>query len=278
MSSVNALRETVIRAGNVPPLKTYLKDLWHYRMLLWIFTVRDLKVRYTQTVLGFSWIVISPLITVGVFTFVFGVMIKIPSDGLPYLLFYLVAIVPWYAFMTMLNLTMGSVEGNGGLVSKIYFPRLLLGGSYTLSSAVDYTVGFGLVIICALYFHRLNYHLFVIFPFLLLIQALFAMGIGLFLAPISARYRDIRLFIPLALQFYYFANPIMYPISAAPPWLRYWFEFNPMSMIITSYRAALRDEWPGMEQFVFGFIAALLVFICGFTHFRRHEQTLVDSI
>lgn len=278
MSSEKILKETVITAGDIQPLGIYLKNMWHYRILLWVFTARDIKVRYAQTVLGFGWIILSPIITVGVFTFVFGVMIKIPSDGLPYLLFYLVAIIPWYAFMGMINLTMGSVEGNAGLVSKIYFPRLLLGGSYTLSSAVDYLVGFGLVVICAIVYGRLNYHLFILFPILLLIQAMFAMGLGLLLAPLSARYRDVRLFVPLALQLYYFSNPIMYPASASPSWLRFWYDFNPMSMVICAYRDTLKGQWPDLHQFSFGVVAAVIIFILGFSFFRKHEQSLVDAL
>lgn len=278
MNKTKFLKETVIKAGDIQPLKTYLQDLWHYRMLIWVFTARDIKVRYSQTFLGLGWIMISPLITVGVFTFVFGFMIKVPTDGLPYLLFYLVAIIPWYAFMAMINLTMGSVEGNAGLVSKIYFPRLLLGGAYTLSASVDYCVGFILVIICAIIYDMLNIHLLIIFPLLLLIQCMFAMGLGLLLAPFSTRYRDIKLFVPLALQFYYFANPILYPISSSPPWLRLWYEFNPMSMVICSYRDALKGEWPNLEQFVFGFMAAALIFLLGVKTFRKHEQSLVDAI
>lgn len=278
MNNNKTLRETVIRAGDVQPLNIYLKDLWRYRMLLWVFTARDLKVRYAQTFLGFLWILISPLITVGVFTFVFGVMIKIPSDGLPYLLFYLVAIIPWYAFMAMINLTIGSVEGNAGLVSKIYFPRLLLGGTYTLSAGVDYLVGFGMIVICAMLYGKFNYHLMVLFPLLFMIQAMFAMGLGLLLAPFSTRYRDIKLFIPLAIQFYYFANPILYPISSSPSWLRLWYEFNPMSMVICGFRDGLNGRWPNAEQFIFGFAAALAVFIVGFNSFRKHEQSIVDAI
>lgn len=278
MSSYKNLPETVVYAGNVPPLSFYLLDLWRYRMLLLVFTLRDLKVRYTQTVLGFGWIVISPLITVGIFSFVFGLMIKIPSEGLPYLLFYLVAIVPWYAFMSMLNLTVGSVEGNGGLVTKIYFPRLLLGGSYVLSASVDYLVGFTLVIICAIFFGFLTIPLLVMLPFLLLLQALFAMGLGLFLAPLSTRYKDIKLFMPLIIQFYYFANPILYPVSAAPQWLRFWYDFNPMSMVIITYRNALRGEWPQFQHFSIGLITAMLTFMLGFWFFRKQEQSLVDSL
>lgn len=278
MASERTLKETVIHAGNKQPLKTYLKDFWQYRLLLWVFTARDIKVRYSQTVLGLGWILLSPLVTVGVFTFVFGFMIKVPSDGLPYLLFYLVAIIPWYAFMAMINLTMGSVEGNAGLVSKIYFPRLLLGGSYTLSSGVDYLVGFGLIVLCSIFYGNLNYKLFVLFPFLFLIQVFFAMGLGLLLAPLSTKYRDIKLFVPLALQFYYFSNPILYPISSAPPWLRYWYEFNPMSMIICAYRDALKGQWPSLESVIFGMVAALGIFMIGFTYFRKHEQSIVDAI
>ncbi|WED41892.1 ABC transporter permease [Legionella cardiaca] len=278
MSEEKLLKETVIKAGDIQPLKTYLKDLWQYRMLLWVFTARDIKVRYSQTVLGFGWLILSPLITVGVFTFVFGFMIKIPTDGLPYLLFYLVAIIPWYGFMAMINMSMGAVEGNAGLVNKIYFPRLLLSGTYTLSAAIDYLIGFGLIVICALIYGLFNYHLFILFPLLLLIQCMYAMGLGLLLAPFSARYRDIRLFVPLALQFYYFANPVLYPVSASPSWLRLWYEFNPMSMIICAYRDALKGGWPNPEQFVFGFSAAILIFVIGFTFFRKHEQSIVDAL
>lgn len=278
MSTETTLSETVIKSGDKQPLDIYLKDLWQYRLLLWVFTARDIKVRYAQTVLGFGWIVLSPLATVGVFTFVFGFMIKVPSDGLPYLLFYLVAIIPWYAFMSMLNLTMGSVEGNSGMVSKIYFPRLLLGGSYTLSAGVDYLVGFGLIVICSALYHHLDYRLFVLFPFLFLIQVMFAMGLGLFLAPLSTWFRDVKLMIPLLLQFYYFANPILYPTSAAPHWLRFWYELNPMSMVICAYRDALRGQWPNPESVLFGFFAAAAIFIIGFTFFRNHEQSIVDAI
>lgn len=278
MNQTKALRETVINAGDVQPLKSYMKDLWHYRMLLWIFTARDIKVRYAQTFLGFFWIFITPLITVGVFTFVFGFMIKIPSDGLPYLLFYLVAIIPWYAFMAIINMSMGSVEGNAGLVSKIYFPRLLLGGSYTLSAGVDYFVGFLMILFCAFLYHRFNYRLLVLFPCLFLIQAMFAMGLGLLLAPISTRFRDVKLLVPLALQLYYFANPILYPVSASPYWLRLWYDFNPMSMVICVYRDALKGLWPNPVQFTFGFTIAIVVFVIGFNTFRRTEQSIVDAI
>lgn len=269
---------TVVGAGDKPPLKKYLKDFWKYRLLLWVFTVRDIKVRYSQTFFGFLWIFLSPLFTVGVFTFVFGVMVKIPSDGLPYLLFYLVAIVPWYAFVAMLNQTMGSVESNAGLVSKIYFPRLILACSYSLSSGLDYFVGFWMIVICATLYGKLHIQVFVLFPFLFFIQSLFAMGLGMLLSPWSAKYRDIRLFIPLAIQLYYFSNPILYSSSAAPHWLKWWYKFNPMSMIISAYREALKGHWPHLSQVSFGVFAAIVIFILGFTVFRSKEQTMVDSI
>jgi lipopolysaccharide transport system permease protein len=247
-------------------------------MLLFVFSARDIKVRYTQTFLGFFWIILSPLITVGVFTFVFGLMIKVPTDGLPYLMFYLVAIVPWYAFISTLNLTMGSIEGNAGLITKIYFPRLLLGGSYALSSALDYIVGYGVILIFAAGFGLLHIQLLIIMPFLFIIQTLFALGLGLLLAPLSTRYRDIKFFVPLAIQLYYFANPILYSISAAPHWVRPWYELNPMSTVITSYRSALMGHWPSWENIVFGVISAIVIFIIGVQIFRKNDQSLVDSL
>lgn len=278
MRDVSHLKETVVKAGDILPLPTLLKNLWHYRILLWVFSLRDIKVRYTQTYLGLGWILLQPLITVGVFTFVFGYMIKIPTDGLPYLMFYLVAIVPWYAFLATLNLTIGSIEGNAGLVSKIYFPRVLLGGSYALSASLDYIVGFGLVLFCAALYGLLTIQLIVVFPFLLLIQALFALGLGLWLAPLSTRYRDIKLIVPLVMQLYYFANPILYPISASPAVIRPWYDLNPMSMMISTYRMALRGEWPHWDNVLFGIVAAIIIFICGFQFFRKKEQSLVDAI
>src|SRR5690606_14058856 len=161
---------TVVVAGRRPPLALLLRELWSYRGLAWAFFVRDLKVKYFQTLLGPLWVLMTPLITVGVMTFVFGLMVRIPSDGLPYLLFYLVAIVPWHAFLTTFSMTMASLEAHAGLISKIYFPRLVIGLGYALNAIVDFLVGFGVAVIVAALYGVLPFGFLLIMPVLLYVQ------------------------------------------------------------------------------------------------------------
>lgn len=271
-------KETIVTAGAVKPLKDVIKNLWLYRSLLLVFSMRDIKARYAQTFLGLAWLILTPLITVGVFTFVFGLMIKIPSDGLPYILFYLVAILSWNVFTSVFNFTASSIESNAGLISKIYFPRLLLGGSYAVSTSLDYLIGYGLITIFSIIFGLWNYRLIVFMPLLFLIQMLFALGLGFLLAPLATRYRDVKYLMPLCLQLYYFANPILYSISVAPHWLRFWYEINPVSVVITSYRQILLGHWPDGTQLLIGVISAFCIFMIGMLFFNRHDQNLVDIL
>jgi len=205
-------------------------------------------------------------------------MVRIPSDGLPYLLFYLVAIIPWYAFNAVLSNTVSSIESNAGLISKIYFPRLLLGASYAMNAAVDFAIGFLLVIGFAAYFGHLTFSVLLIAPLLLLIQMLFSLGLGFALAPLNTRYRDVKHFVPLATQLYYFATPIIYPVSVAPGWAKPWFEVNPMAGVINGYRQALLGS--GIDWHSIGIAAAISVciFLFGASYFLRKEQDLVDIL
>jgi lipopolysaccharide transport system permease protein len=272
------MKEIHVTAGQVPPLALLLKDIWNYRGLVTAFAGRDIKAKYTQTVLGLGWVLFSPLITVGVFTFVFGMMVKIPSDGLPYLLFYLSAIIPWYAFVAVLNNTVSSIESNAGLISKIYFPRLLIGASYAVSAAVDFAIGFLLVIGFAAYFGYLTVTLLLITPLLLLLQMLFALGLGFALAPLNTRYRDVRHFVPLAVQLYYFATPIIYPVSVAPEWARPFFEVNPLAGVINAYRQAMLGTGISWQSLAIAAAISLGAFVFGASYFLRKEQDLVDVL
>jgi lipopolysaccharide transport system permease protein len=272
------MRETVIQAGAAPRLALYLKDLWRYRHLIGVFCLRDIKTRYTQTILGVGWVLLTPLMTVGVFSFVFGLLIKVPSDGLPYLLFYLVAIIPWYAFINTLNNAVTSIEANSGLISKIYFPRLLIGASHAVSALVDFMVGYLLIIGFAAYFGFLTFTLFLITPLLLLIQTGFALGIGYFLAPLNTRYRDVKLSVPLAAQLFYYASPIMYPSSVAPAWAKPWFNINPFSVVINGYRKALLGEVFNWPYLLLGLIVSMIVLAIGAAFFISREQDLVDVL
>jgi lipopolysaccharide transport system permease protein len=255
-----------------------VRELWRYRGLVWAFSSRDLKVKYFQTIFGPLWVLLTPLITVGVMTFVFGLMVKIPSDGLPYLLFYLVAIVPWYSFIGVFSQTTSSLEAHATLISKIYFPRLVIGASYAVNGAVDFLVGYGVCLIFAAYFSLLSLKFVLLMPVLLLIQMAWALGLGLLLAPLNARYRDVKHMIPLAIQLYYFANPIMYPVSVAPAWAKWIYHINPFSVVITAYRDALSGRDTDFLSLAGGIVIAVATLVAGAIVFIRKGQDMVDAL
>jgi lipopolysaccharide transport system permease protein len=255
-----------------------MTELWQYRDLIWAFSARDLKVKYFQTILGPLWVIMTPLITVGVMTFVFGMMVKIPSDGLPYIMFYLVAIVPWYAFLNVFSLSMASLESQSGLISKIYFPRLVIGVSYALNGSVDFLVGYVVAVCLAIYYSLLTWEFIMLMPLLLLIQMAWALGLGLLLAPFNARFRDVKHMVPLFIQLYYFANPIMYPVSVAPPWAQWLFKINPFAIVIATYRTLLNGQRTDWLLLLYAFCASIFVLMCGAVVFMRKEKNLVDVL
>ena len=270
---------TTISSGKLPSIIGLINELWQYRGLIWAFSLaRDLKIKYFQTILGPLWVIMTPLITVGVMTFVFGMMVKIPSDGLPYLMFYLVAIVPWYAFLTVFSLSMSSLESQSGLISKIYFPRLVIGASYALNGSVDFLVGYAVAVCFAMYYSLLSWQFIGLMPLLLLIQMAWALGLGLILAPFNARFRDVKHMVPLFIQLYYFANPIMYPVSVAPPWAQWVFKINPFAIVIATYRTLLNGQKTDWLLLLYAFSASMVVLAFGAVVFMRKEKNLVDVL
>ena len=271
-------RITKIVAGKPYSVKQLLTELWHYRALVWAFSARDLKVKYFQTIFGALWVVMTPLSTVGVMTFVFGLMIKIPSDDLPYILFYLVAIVPWYAFTAVLNQTVSSLEAHSGLINKIYFPRLVIGVTCVVNGAVDFLVGYCVAVGFAIYFSLLSLEFIIIMPLLLFIQMAWALGLGLMLAPYNARYRDVKHIVPLIIQLYYFASPIMYPVSVAPVWAQWIYKINPFAVVINAYRTALNGHPTDWLSVLFALVVSCTVLAFGAFVFLRKEQNMVDVL
>lgn len=269
---------TTIAAGKPLSVIQLLIELWQYRGLVWAFSARDLKVKYFQTIFGPLWVLMTPLITVGVMTFVFGLMIKVPSDGLPYLMFYLVAIVPWYAFIAVLNQTISSLEAHSSLISKIYFPRLVIGASYAVNGTVDFLVGYFLAVGFAIYFSLPILEFILLMPLLLFIQMAWALGLGLLLAPYNARYRDVKHIIPLVVQLYYFANPIMYPVSVAPSWALWLFKINPFAIVIATYRSLLNGSGPDWILVLYALIVSMAFLAAGAFVFMRKGQDMVDVL
>jgi lipopolysaccharide transport system permease protein len=269
---------TTIAAGKPLSVFQLLTELWQYRGLIWAFSARDLKVKYFQTIFGPLWVVMTPLITVGVMTFVFGLMIKVPSDDLPYILFYLVAIVPWYAFIAVLNQTVSSLEAHSGLISKIYFPRLVIGASCVVNGAVDFFVGYCVAVGFTIYFSMFSLDFIIIMPLLLFIQMVWALGLGLMLAPYNARYRDVKHIVPLIIQLYYFASPIMYPVSVAPVWAQWIYKINPFAVVINTYRTSLNGHPTDWLSVLFALVFSCAVLAFGAFVFLRKEQNMVDVL
>jgi lipopolysaccharide transport system permease protein len=272
------MKTTTVSAASGDSIHGLLVELWNYRSLIWAFCSRDLKVKYFQTMFGPLWVVLTPLITVGVMTFVFGLMIKVPTDGLPYLLFYMVAIVPWLAWTAVFYATMYSLEANGSLLNKIYFPRLVIGASYAVNGAIDFAVGFVTSMLLAAWFGMLNVQFVLAMPALLCIQTAWALGLGFALAPYNAQFRDVKLIVPLIVQLYYFANPILYPQSVAPEWTQWMYHLNPLAAVITGYRALLNGTPFPWGAVAFALVLSTAVLAFGAWIFMKKERAMVDVL
>ena len=219
-----------------------LKAIWEYRELLYFLVWRDLKVRYKQTVIGAGWAILQPLMTMAIFTVVFGTFAKIPSDGIPYPIFAYSALLPWNLFANSLSRGGTSIVGNAQLISKIYFPRLLLPLSGILSPIVDFAISFVILVIMMIWFGTVPGWGVLALPLFLLLALLTALAVGLWLSALNVRYRDVGYAIPFLIQLWMFASPIAYPVSLVPEKWRMLYSLNPMVGVIEGFRWALLAE------------------------------------
>jgi lipopolysaccharide transport system permease protein len=256
-----------------------LNDVWRYRELLWFLALRDVKVRYKQTALGASWALLQPVGTALVFTVVFGRLARIPSDGLPYALFALAALVPWTFFATAVSTTALSLVGNTNLISKVYFPRLCVPIATVLASVVDLLVA-SVVLFAAMAVYRVGAgaRVLLVLPFLLLAFAA-ALGVGLWLSAVAARYRDVRHVVPFLLQFLLFATPVAYPSSLLAERWHALYALNPMVGVVEGFRWSLlgSDVAIGSVALSSATSAAVLL-MTGAFYFRRMERSFADVI
>jgi len=257
-----------------------LRELYDYRELLYFLTWRDIKVRYKQTVLGAAWAILQPLATMLVFSIFFGRLAKMPSDGVPYPLFSLAALVPWGFFAHGLNNATNSLVTGANLITKVYFPRLTIPISAVLSSLVDFFLAF-LVLICLMIYYRIlpTENLWLL-PFLTMLAIITAMGVSFWLGAMNVQFRDIRHAIPFLIQFWMFATPVVYPSSLiVNPIMRMVYAVNPMVGVVEGFRWALLGTatQPGPQIIVSTFFA-LLLFLSGAFYFRRLEKTFADVV
>jgi lipopolysaccharide transport system permease protein len=259
-----------------------LREIWKYRELLYFLTWRDVKVRYKQTMLGAAWAVLQPLLTMLVFTLLFGKLAKLPSDNVPYPLFAFAGLLPWTFFSNAVGSAGNSVVGNPQLVTKVYFPRLIVPAAAVLAGLVDFGVSFLLMcIMMAVYRVPLGVN-FLLLPVLIFLTAALAMGIGTWLASLNVKYRDIRHLIPFTLQLWMYVTPVAYPLSLIPRPYRALLIINPMTGLIEGYRVVLLSgingasfNWTALGVSVL-MTAAMLVFAA--YAFRRFERLFADLI
>jgi len=256
-----------------------LRDLWEYRELLYFLIWRDVKVRYKQTALGAAWAIIQPFFTMVVFSVVFGRLAKIPSDGLPYPIFAYCALLPWQLFSHALTESGNSLVANERLITKVYFPRLVIPLSAVLAGLVDFGIAFVILLGMMAYYGITPTAAVFILPFFLLLALGTALGVGLWLSALNVRYRDVRYTISFLTQFWLLATPIAYPSSLVPePW-RSFFGLNPMAGVVEGFRWALLGtaHAPG-PMLVVSVASVFALLVGGLYYFRRMERTFADVV
>ncbi len=255
-----------------------LKDLWRYRELIFFLTWRDIKVRYKQAVLGVGWAILQPVFTMVVFTVIFGNLAKLDSDGTPYALFSLSAIIPWTLFSSGLSKASVSLVGNSNLLTKVYFPRLAIPLSAVVAGLVDFAISFVVLVGVMLYFHYWpSLNMLWLIP-LVLLTITAALAIGLWLSALNVQYRDIGQMIPFLVMVWQYASPVVYSQKIIPEQFRILYGLNPMVGVIQGFRWAILGGSPPDQLIFLSVGMVLLILVGGLYYFRRMEKTFADTV
>jgi lipopolysaccharide transport system permease protein len=264
-----------------------LKDLWAYRELIFFLIWRDIKVRYKQTLLGASWAVIQPVFQMVIYTLLFGNLAQLDAEGNPYPIFNFTALLPWGLFQKALNDAGRSLVTNRNMITKVYFPRLVIPVSSVVSGVVDFAIGFCVLISMILYFHHapgsgyefaLNVPGLLMLPFFVLFALLTALGFSLWLSAMNVIYRDIAHILPFITQMWFFITPIVYSSSVIPEKWRFLYALNPMVGVVDGFRWALLGKSAPEATVWISVLVTIVVLVSGLYYFRRMERTFADTI
>jgi lipopolysaccharide transport system permease protein len=260
-----------------------LGELWRYRELLYFFVWREIKVRYKQTALGMFWIVLQPVVSMVVFSVLFGALLKVPSGGVPYPIFAYVALLPWNYFASSLNRSSTNLVGSAQIITKVYFPRLIIPISAVLSGLIDFAIAFLVLIGLMIYYRVAPTPGVVLLPGFLLLAMLTALGFGLWLSALNVRFRDVNYLIPFLVQIWMYLTPVIYGATLIPEQFRFLLALNPMTGVVVGFRWALLGsqltdaQAPG-PLFVASVIITLAVLVTGAVFFRTTERTFADIV
>jgi lipopolysaccharide transport system permease protein len=254
-------------------------ELWHFRELLYFFVWRDIKVRYKQTIVGVAWAVLQPFLTMLVFILFFAKLAHLPVDGMPAAIFYYSALLPWMYFSASLINATNTIVENQRVITKVYFPRLVLPLSAICSGLVDFAISFLMFAAMMIYYGVRPTSAILYFPLFLLLALLTALGVGLWLAALNAIYRDVRYVVPFVVQFWMFASPVVYPSSIIPERWRWLYGLNPMAGVIEGFRWSLTDHGePPWRMLIASSLVVLAVLAGGLAYFQRMETTIADTV
>ena len=256
-----------------------LRELWDYRELLYFLTWRDIKVRYKQTALGAAWAVIQPFFMMVVFSLFFGKLAGVPSDGIPYPVFAFCGLLPWQLFAHALTESSNSLVGNQNLITKVYFPRLVVPIAAVLGGVVDFAIAFVILLVMMLYFGIVPGWAIVTLPLFIVLAITTALAVGLWLSALNVKYRDVRYTMNFLVQFWLFATPVAYPSSLIPVQWRWAYGLNPMAGVVEGFRWALlgKTDPPGALLGV-SIAVVVLLLIGGLYYFRKMEQEFADVV
>ena len=255
-----------------------LHELWEYRELLVSFFTRDVKIRYKQTVLGFLWAIIQPLFLMVVFSLFFGRLAQIPSDGIPYPLFSFAALIPWTLFAEGLTRSSTSMVNNANIMTKVYFPRLIMPISGILSPLVDFIIAFVVLLLMMAYYGFVPTIAIVLLPLFILLALMTSLAVGLWLSALNVKYRDFQYTIPFIIQIWLFVSPVVYPASMIPQQWQFLYALNPMSGVIEGFRWALLGTNPPEAMILISVGVVVFLLVGGLFYFKRMEQYFADVV
>jgi len=258
----------------------YWMDIWRYRELFYILAWRDIAVRYKQTIIGVLWAVLRPLLTMIIFVVIFGKIAKLPSEGVPYPIFVFAAMLPWTFFSSAFADASNSLIGNANLISKVYFPRLIIPAAAVIVAGVDFLISFVLLIILMLWYQYIpDWHILTL-PFFLLLAFLAALGSGLFIAALNVRYRDFRFVIPFIVQLGLYISPVGFSTTIIPEKYQLLYYLNPMVAVIDGFRWAISGGKTtfNMTELTVSIIMIIILCILGILYFRKTEKIFADVI
>ena len=269
--------EIVIEPGNAG-FEIGLHDLWRYRELLYFLIWRDVKIRYKQTLLGAGWAIIQPLFAMLLFTLFFGRLARIPSDGVPYPLFAYAGLLPWTFFANALTNSGNSLVGSSSLITKVYFPRVIIPSAAVLAGLLDFVIAFLLLIPMLIYYSIPVTRNLLLLPVFVCLAIFLALGIGMWLSALNVKYRDIRYALPFLIQLWLFASPVIYPVSIMPERWRWVLALNPMTGIIEGFRASLFGGKLDALTTLTSAVLTIVILIISFFAFRRVEDSFADIV